>query len=78
MNRAMKLNVKSASVVLVFVLAVGLAFYGGRAYQNNIDQPLFGILAARDDELRDNTPMLRALRRSRSRPPAPCKTSRPV
>ena len=41
MNRAMKFNVKSASVVLVFVLAIGLAFYGGRAYQNNIDQPLF-------------------------------------
>ncbi|HXT37640.1 MAG TPA: hypothetical protein VN837_18850, partial [Chloroflexota bacterium] len=33
--------IKIAGLVAAFVVAVGLAFYGGRAYQNNIDQPLF-------------------------------------
>ncbi len=41
MNQGTKLNIRTASVVLVFVLAVGLAFYGGRVYQNNVDKPLF-------------------------------------
>jgi hypothetical protein len=34
-------NVRSLAVVLVFVLGLGLAFYGGRVYQDNVDQPLF-------------------------------------
>ena len=33
--------IKIAGLVAAFVVAIGLAFYGGRAYQNNIDQPLF-------------------------------------
>jgi hypothetical protein len=32
---------KVLAVALVFVVAVGLAFYGGMVYQNHIDQPLF-------------------------------------
>jgi hypothetical protein len=33
--------IKIAGLVAAFVVAIGLAFYGGRTYQNNIDQPLF-------------------------------------
>ena len=29
------------SIILVFVLGIGLAFYSGMLYQNHIDQPLF-------------------------------------
>jgi hypothetical protein len=32
---------KVLAVAVVFILAVGLAFYGGMVYQNHIDQPLF-------------------------------------
>jgi hypothetical protein len=41
MNQARRFNIKVASVMLAFVLCVGLAFYGGRVYQNNVDKPLF-------------------------------------
>ncbi|HEV7215715.1 MAG TPA: hypothetical protein VGP33_11390 [Chloroflexota bacterium] len=32
---------KGAVVVILFLAVGGLSFYGGRVYQNNIDQPLF-------------------------------------
>ncbi len=32
---------KVLAVAVVFIVAVGLAFYGGMVYQNHIDQPLF-------------------------------------
>ncbi len=41
MNQARRLNIKVAGFLLALVLCVGLAFYGGRVYQNNVDQPLF-------------------------------------
>ncbi len=62
-------HAKSQPVVLVFddlhwadeSSAAALHFVA----RTNQDQPLFGILAARDDELRDNTPVLRTLRELR-------------
>ncbi len=41
MNKIKRLNVKMAGFTLVIVLCAGLAFYGGRVYQNSADQPLF-------------------------------------
>ena len=34
-------RVRTASLVLALALGSGAAFYGGRAYQSNVDQPLF-------------------------------------
>lgn len=36
-----KIHFKSSSLLVLVLLAAGLAFYGGRAYQNGIDKPLF-------------------------------------
>ena len=33
--------VKIAGVVVAFVVAIGVAFYAGKVYQNNSDQALF-------------------------------------
>jgi hypothetical protein len=38
-------NLRYLSIVAAFVAAIGLSFYGGRVYQNNVDQPLFSQYA---------------------------------